>query len=65
VARGDADRIRLVMAWPLRDLFLAYVECLKAAARRMYEVDVLVWSSLAPHQRKKTDPPAVPRILRS
>ena len=65
VAAGDADRLRLVMAWPLRDIMLAYVECMKAAAQRGYEIEMLVWSSLAPHQRKKTDPPAIPRILRS
>jgi hypothetical protein len=65
VARDDPGRIREVFEWPLRDLLLAYLGCLRAAARRQYEVELLVWSALAPHQRRKTDPPKLPRILRS
>jgi len=52
------------MDWPLRDLLLAYVECLRVAARKSYTLDLLVWSALAPHQRRKTDPPSIPRVLR-
>jgi len=52
------------MDWPLRDLMLAYVECMQVSARRNYELELLVWSALAPHQRRKTDPPAIPRVLR-
>ena len=65
VARYDLERIRGVMDWPLRETFLAYIECMKVAARRNYEIEVLVWSALAPHQRTKKDPPAIPRVLRS
>jgi hypothetical protein len=43
---------------------LSYVECMKRAALRAYETELLVWSALAPYQRRKTDPPAVPAILR-
>lgn len=43
---------------------LAYIERMKDAALRSYTTDLLVWSSLAPHMRKKTDPPAVPAILK-
>jgi hypothetical protein len=53
-----------VFEWPLRDIFLAYIERLRESARRNYEIELIVWSSLAPHQRRKTDPPALPRILR-
>jgi hypothetical protein len=53
------------MDWPLRDLMLAYIESMRVSALRSYEVELLVWSALAPHQRRKTDPPALPRVLRS
>jgi hypothetical protein len=53
-----------VVDWPLRDLMLAYVECMRMSALRTYETELLVWSALAPHQRRKTDPPAIPRVLR-
>lgn len=42
---------------------LGYIECMKAAALRTYENQVLVWSSLAPYQKRKKDPPAIPAIL--
>ena len=64
VARNDPRLCHEVFEWPLRDLLLVYLEKLKEQARRWYEVEVLVWSALAPHQKKKTDPPAVPRVLR-
>jgi hypothetical protein len=49
------------MDWALRDLFLAYVDRLKDAARHAYEHDVLVWAVLAAAgaKVKKPDPPAV------
>jgi len=52
------------MDWPLRDLLLAYVECMRVSARRSYEIELLVWSALAPHQRRKIDPPTLPRVLK-
>jgi hypothetical protein len=65
VARDDAGRVREVFEWPLRDIMLAYLESMRVQARRNYEVELLVWSALAPHQRRRTDPPKLPRILRS
>lgn len=65
VGRDDHGRIREVLDWPLREVMLAYVALLKAAALRTYEMELLVWSSLAPHMRRKTDPPKIPRVLRS
>jgi hypothetical protein len=64
VAHHDADLVREIFEWPLRDLLLAYLERLRTTARRTYEIELLVWSTLAPHQRRKTDPPKLPRILR-
>jgi hypothetical protein len=54
-----------VFEWPLREIMLAYVESMKVSARRNYELELTVWASLAPHQRRKTNPPSVPRVLRS
>jgi hypothetical protein len=42
---------------------LRYIELMKEAALRTYENQVLVWSSLAPHQKRKKDPPPIPAIL--
>lgn len=49
------------MDWPLRELFLAYVERMKSAARVAYDVDLLVWAVLAAagSKARKPDPPAV------
>jgi len=65
VAEYDPARFDALMDWPLRDLFLAFIERLKRQARRSYEVDVLVWAVLAPYQKRQTKPPGLPAILRS
>jgi hypothetical protein len=52
------------MEWPLRDLFLAYIARLREAARDSYEVDLLVWAILAPHQKHASRPPDIPAILK-
>ncbi|MGH9685288.1 MAG: hypothetical protein ACRD4S_16960 [Candidatus Acidiferrales bacterium] len=52
------------MDWPLRDLFLAFIDRMKEAARRNYETELLVWAILAPHQKSRTKPPDLPKILR-
>jgi len=51
------------MEWALRDLFVAYVERLKDAAREVYERDLLVWAIFAAGGAK-TKAPALPDILR-
>jgi hypothetical protein len=53
-----------VLDWPLRELFLAFVERMREHARRAYELDVLVWAVLAPYQKRRTNPPELPSILR-
>jgi hypothetical protein len=53
-----------VLDWPLRDVMLAFIERMRDSALRSYELELLVWSALAPHQRKKTDPPRLPRVLK-
>lgn len=51
------------MDYALRDLFLAYVERMKSAARMAYDVDLLLWAILAAagSKARKPDPPAVLR----
>ena len=64
VAGHDPARFEEVMQWPLRELFLAYVARLRKLAREGYQVELLVWAVLAPYQKDKTNPPALPAILR-
>jgi hypothetical protein len=64
VAGFDIDRMRTVMDWPLRDMLLSYLERMTENAWRGYELEMLVWAALAPHQKRKKDPPALPRVLR-
>jgi len=63
VAGWDSDRTDRVLLWPLRDLLLAYVAFTKREALERYELQLLVWASLAPHQKNATRPPKAPRIL--
>jgi hypothetical protein len=56
--------VDVVRCWPLRDLLLAYLEQLRALARQEYFVDMLVWAVLAPYQKRKSNAPALPKILK-
>jgi hypothetical protein len=49
------------MDWTLRDLFLAYLELMKSAARDAYEVELLMWAVLAAAgaKVKRPEPPSV------
>ncbi len=51
------------MQYTLRDGLTAYVEILKADALQQYRSDVLIWATLAPHQKKASQPPMLPAIL--
>jgi hypothetical protein len=64
VADWNPDRFGEVSAWPLRDLFLAYLHRMKRDARRNYEIETLVWAILNPHRRHPEKPPQLPAILR-
>lgn len=52
------------MDWPLRDLFLAFIDRMRDQARRNYELELVVWALLAPHQQRPPKPPDVPAVLR-
>jgi hypothetical protein len=45
-------------------MFLAYISRMEEAARRNYELEMLVWATLAPHQKRQTKQPDLPAILR-
>lgn len=64
VARHDPARFDAVRAWPLRELFLAFLADEVVLAREAYHVDYLVWAILAPHRKRQEKPPAVPKILK-
>jgi len=51
-------------AWPVCEVLHAYLHAMKRNAIEEYRNALLVWASLAPHQRKKSQPPKLPAILR-
>ncbi len=52
-----------VVRWPLREALLSYVARLKEAALQVFRFESLMWAVLAPHAKKKSNPPKVPAIL--
>lgn len=64
MAGFDPARFDDVLEWPLRDLFLGFIERMRDQMRRNYEVELLVWAVLAPHQKRQSKPPDVPALLR-
>jgi hypothetical protein len=64
VAAQDPARAEEVMDWPLRDLFLAFIERLRQAAVERYRAELLVWAMLAPYQKRSQKPPQIPSILK-
>jgi hypothetical protein len=64
VARHDYDQAGRVLGWPVREVLLAYVERMRAAALDQYNQAVLVWAIQSPHMAKPTKPPRVPAILK-
>jgi hypothetical protein len=52
------------MDWPLREICLVFVERMRENARQNFQTELLVWAMLAPHQKRQTKPPDVPKILR-
>lgn len=52
------------MQWPLRDIFVHFLEQLKDHAREQYRADLLRWAVLAPYQKRASKPPAIPSILK-
>jgi hypothetical protein len=64
VAGHDPARFDEVMSWALREIFLTYEAKMKVEARRSYEAEVLVWATLAPHQKNPPKAPDLPKILR-
>lgn len=64
VAGFNPGRFEEVKNWPLRELFLAFLDRMRETARRNYETELLVWAILAPHQKRAPKPPDVPALLR-
>jgi hypothetical protein len=60
----DPARFEEVSGWPLRDLFLAYLENQKQIARESYHTELLIWASLAPHSKRTRKAPDLPKILK-
>jgi hypothetical protein len=64
VAGHDPDRADRILDWPLRELLLAYIETMKAAALESYRHASIMWALTAPHSKKAQKPPRVPSILK-
>jgi len=64
LACWDPERAKTVIRWPLREAFLAYVARLKEEALKAFRFELLMWAALAPHAKKKTDPPKLPAVLK-
>lgn len=63
-AGADPARFEAVFDWSLRDLFLSFIARVKEETRAEYYVDLLIWASLAPYQKRRQKPPSVPKILK-
>lgn len=64
MAGHDPGRFDEVMDWPLRDLFLGFLERVQERARQNYQTELLVWAALAPHQKRQSKPPDLPAVLK-
>ena len=63
ISNHDHDRAQAVLGWPVRELLLAYVNRLRAAALDGYRHAILVWAIKCGYAAKPPRPPKVPRIL--
>jgi hypothetical protein len=64
VAAYDYARTLGVLDWPVRELLVAYVDCMKAAALEAYRHAQLVYWLQVPCVKKPGKPPKVPSILK-
>lgn len=64
LAGYDVERAQSVLRWPLREALIAYRTRLMDSARASWRHETAVWAAIAPHSSKKSEPPAVPPILR-
>ena len=53
-----------MLDWPLADLLAACRQKMKAAALENHRHAEVLWALIAPHSKKKLDPPEVPAILK-
>jgi hypothetical protein len=60
----DPARFEEASHWPLRDLFLNYLERQKEIARENYHTELLIWAALAPHRKRASKAPDLPKILK-
>ena len=60
----DPARFEEVRDWPLRDLFLNYLERQKEIARENYHTELLIWAVLAPYRKRPSRAPDLPKILK-
>lgn len=64
LARYRIEEIPAVLRWPIREALIAYRNLMMDAARVAYRHELAVWAAIAPHGKKKSEPPKPPAILR-
>lgn len=64
VSGYDEDRSRAIVRWPLVEVLNACMEKLRRNALEQYRNSLLVWAALAPWQKKKSQAPQPPDILK-
>ena len=63
LAEYNVERFDVILAWPLRDVLLAYEHLLRQEALTDYRLSVLAYAVLAPWS-KDMKPPKLPPLLR-
>lgn len=62
-ARQDYDRCLAVLAWPLREALVTYIERERERVAEDYRTHLLAWAALRPHLQNPKPPPPLPEIL--
>lgn len=64
LARYRLEDVPAVLRWPIREALISYRNLMMDAARAAYRHELLVWGTIAPHSKKKSEPPQPPMIIR-
>lgn len=64
LAHYRLEEIPRVLRWPMREALISYRSLMIEAARAAYRHELQVWAAIAPHGKKKSEPPQPPPIIR-
>ena len=63
MAQNDPLRMPAIARWPLREVFISYLQIVKELVREQYNISLQVWASKTAFGGK-VKPPEMPKILR-